>query len=448
MKHFNLNCDSVCSGSKRNCASKWKLIILTFASVLILVATIAAWTTTTTSTTRDTQEQTRLGLLSSSEEGPIPTLFSERIQGSPLKHNIHDTSGLVSPEAWYSAPTRAELAMSQELKYLIEVLSPIVSQISERGGTRHTDFDETIVIKGTPQHTALVWLSHAIVCEEKDAMDHATNQTETCVSLLSHSQLLNRYSLATMYFGWNGKSWNNAEGWLSYHSGVDYPLTRRNYDFPNVIPERLPSDVCFWKGVVCRRQMESERNESVVGNSTVNLNEPTNIDSTSPLRNEEEQIIGLDLSGNNLVGYIGIVKELRFLTDLEDFDLSQNQLKGLVPKELGVLSQLVSLDLSQNLFSGSLPLSISKNLTKLEVFRVQENFLSGGLETNRFAPPCDTSKWIDFAADCFGKKPRVNCSCCTSCCGEVPSTSGSLRGTFDDLAKNETSVCQQHNSNE
>eukprot|EP00531_Pseudo-nitzschia_arenysensis_P007265 CAMPEP_0116133390 /NCGR_PEP_ID=MMETSP0329-20121206/10080_1 /TAXON_ID=697910 /ORGANISM="Pseudo-nitzschia arenysensis, Strain B593" /LENGTH=446 /DNA_ID=CAMNT_0003628017 /DNA_START=217 /DNA_END=1557 /DNA_ORIENTATION=+ len=446
MENVNVNHSSIRSGSKRNCASKWKPVVLSFVSVLILVATIATWVT------RDTQEQTRLGLVSSSDEGPIPTIFGGQLQGSPLKQNLYDSSELVSPEAWTNAPNRAELAMTQELKYLIEVMSPIVSQISERVGTHHTDFiasrrnDETIVIKGSPQHNALVWLSHAIVCKGKNPNDYATNQVEECVSLLSHSQLLNRYSLVTIYFAWSGKTWKNADGWLSYHSGGDNPVPRINYDFTKVDPRKLPSDVCLWKGVTCRQHMESDRNET--SKSTGNVKESTGVDSNSNRHEEEEQIIGLDLSANNLVGYIGAVKELRFLTYLEVFDLSQNQLEGLVPKEFGMLNQLLSLDLSQNSLSGSLPLSISKNLTKLEIFRVQDNFLAGGLEFYRFAPPCNLSKWKEFSADCFGDKPRVSCPCCTSCCGEIPLPSGSLRGVFGESAKNENIVCEQQNSRE
>mmetsp|Transcript_14890 Transcript_14890/g.37502 ORF Transcript_14890/g.37502 Transcript_14890/m.37502 type:complete len:466 (+) Transcript_14890:253-1650(+) len=419
---------------KSNSASKWKLMIVTFALILILVATIATWIRTT----GENKRQSQLGLL---DDGPLPAIFSGQLQGSPLKQNMH--SDLVPPEGWSSGDeaNRAELGMTRELRYLIEVLSPIVSQISDR--THHTDFiasrrnDETIVLKGSPQHNALAWLSHAVVCQdtiESSQFDNA-NQTE-CLSLLSHSQLLNRYSLATMHFAWNGKSWRNVDGWLSYHSGRDNPvLPRSSKDYDSIVhvnPRKIPSDVCLWKGVKCRNQQDG--NETFVDNTT------------HVFENEQgEQIIGLDLSGNNLMGYIGTVKELRFLEHLETVDLSQNQLEGFVPKEFGMLENLQSLSLSQNFLTGSLPVSTWNNLTNLEVLKVENNFLVGGLETLRFAPPC-TSNWKEFSADCLGDKPRIECPCCTSCCGTVSPPSGSLRGTFGEATKNETIVCQEENS--
>ena len=450
---------------------KWKLLILVFVSILVLVAAVA------TRYRRIDRGQTSLGLFSPEDGSPIPTIFREQLEGSPLQANTEN--GLVSTETWFDYEENnnhhhhTKSPMTNELRFLIETLSPIVSQISERDGTQLTDFiasrwnDETIVLKGSPQHNALVWLSHAIVCQDQsnnntDSNNNNNNNSNNsaqssdaaqndCVSLLSRSQLLNRYSLGTMYFAWNGKSWENAQGWLSYHSEIEYPPTpvvsrssKSNYSTAIVdmdldeVPQKRPSDVCLWKGVTCRHEIEGDRNEDLAHYGYGRESSDTDHDYKAG-----EQIVGLDFSGNNLVGYIGAVKELRLLEYLEAFNLSHNYLEGLVPTEVGMLEELITLDLSHNLLSGTLPVSIPKNLTNLEVFRVQDNFLVGGLE--EFLP-CASATWKEFSADCLGARPKVECPCCTICCRtstNARNSSSSLRGTIGEQTKNETIVCRE-----
>jgi len=348
-------------------------------------------------------------------------------------------------------------------------LSPIVSQLSEREGYHLTDYiasrqsDESIVLKGSPQHNALAWLSHAIVCMSSQNQNNVNaNEFEyDCMSLLSRSQLLDRYALATMYFAWNGKSWRNSQGWLTYHSG-SVPRSSKNSIW-SIDVRKLPSDVCLWQGVICRHELltiddDTDNNgDSLVGNNTKNTmngNESRNTTTENDLlaeKGEQQQIVGLVLTENNLIGYMGAVKEIRLLAYLEDLNLSQNHLKGLVPKDLSQLEELRNLDLSHNFLSGTLPASIPKNL---EVFKLENNFLVGGLDAGiRFAPPCSNTEapllWKEFSADCSGAKPKVLCPCCTKCCGRsntsnlsaVPKAAGSLRGA----SKNETesTVCQE-----
>jgi len=448
--------ESVTNNSKRQKISRWKILVLGTVSILILIATIA------------------ISIQSSPDDEPV---YSGQLVGSPLPDNFNNTSSVIfstNPHLWSDddfAVDFNEEAMTKQLRFLIDLLSPIVSQISNREGLVITDYiasrrnDDSIVIKGSPQHNALAWLSHAIVCHPSGS-SHSTPTNDDyiygygygygyddeydCVSLLSHSQLLNRYALATMYFAWNGKSWKNSEGWMSYHDGREHPssslLSRTSKDSIgnthtniDVDSQRQPSDICLWEGVTCRHELIGY-DDLVVGDTNNNTDA---IESSE----EGEEIVVLDLSGNNLVGYLGAVKEIRFLGYLEDLDLSENHLEGFVPKEIGLLERLWSLDLSLNRLSGSLPATISRDLSRLEVFRIENNYLVGGLYGFTFDPPCTDAPKLEFSADCSGTKPKVECPCCTKCCrNSANPEANSLRGASGERTEKETetTVCEEN----
>jgi hypothetical protein len=88
----------------------------------------------------------------------------------------------------------------------------------------------------------------------------------------------------------------------------------------------------------------------------------------------EQRIISLDLSDNNLKGTLPT--QLGDLVDLEILWLGRNQLSGPIPESIGNARKLEQLHLENNRLSGPLPASLV-NLTNLEELRLYSNQLSG-----------------------------------------------------------------------
>ena len=91
---------------------------------------------------------------------------------------------------------------------------------------------------------------------------------------------------------------------------------------------------------------------------------------------EDDGVTKLDLSDNLLKGRVP--KVVAELSGLRDLDLSYNGLWGEIPPELGDLSELRLLDLSGNPLSGPMPSEL-KGLSKLESMRIQYAGIEGPL---------------------------------------------------------------------
>ena len=81
------------------------------------------------------------------------------------------------------------------------------------------------------------------------------------------------------------------------------------------------------------------------------------------------RVIGIDLRGNKLNGELP--EDLRYLPELEVFELWGNSIFGTIPSSLGFLSRLTVLDLGQNVLEGEIP----EQLGNLD--RLQNLYLSG-----------------------------------------------------------------------
>lgn len=461
---------------KRRC---YKLSI-SFLCFLVLVLIISIGLYFGLRNTNSDQET--LSLLS--EDDPsLPSIFRANMTGRPLEegYDYATTSGILGGSTGIDSK-------NVELEHLLKLLSPTVTEISEKEGYELQDYvaskrnDVSIVVKGSPQHNALMWLSHAIVCrptqdspplpslttfpkpvtieetgpprieillpkdtpslpqltsyenppmEETEPPIEGNKTLHDCRPLLSRSQLLNRYALATLYFAWGGKSWNDSEGWLAYDGSTEKIAMSRDSsawtlskNWTPAADVRYPSEVCRWKGVTCQHETGPDNYSD---------------DDVSTVHNEgltDEVIVGISLPDNNIVGTMAAVKEIGLLTDLETLDLSKNHLRGSILEAVLVLTELRSLDLSHNQLEGVVPLGISKFI---RVLRLEDNLLVDGLESGpRFESPCGND-FTELVSDCAGTKPKIVCPCCTSCCGvitDVPVNGGVLRGS-----KETTSTC-------
>ena len=130
------------------------------------------------------------------------------------------------------------------------------------------------------------------------------------------------YALTTFYHSTNGQHWTNNENWLS-----ERPLHS-------------------WYGV---------------------------------RTNSSEEVTGLDLTENNLVG--SIPAEIGQLENLLQLNLGINQLTGTVPPEITGIDNLTQLHLHSNQLSGNIPPDIG-HLQALRQLRLDENQFSGNIPTS------------------------------------------------------------------
>jgi Leucine-rich repeat (LRR) protein len=91
---------------------------------------------------------------------------------------------------------------------------------------------------------------------------------------------------------------------------------------------------------------------------------------------ENDKVIALDLSSNNLSGVLP--PSIAQLTYLKSLNLFHNNIEGVIPSEIGFLINLEDLNLSFNKFSGEISNDLCKanKLKKIELFM---NRLSGNL---------------------------------------------------------------------
>ncbi|XP_044487360.1 receptor like protein 21-like [Mangifera indica] len=119
-----------------------------------------------------------------------------------------------------------------------------------------------------------------------------------------------------------------------------------------------------------------------------------------------ENIVGLDLSNNELAGEIpSTIGELQGIIAL---NLSYNFLSGPIPKSFAHMREIESLDLSHNKLRGQIPPQLTQ-LYNLEVFHVAHNNLSGPIP-NQFQ--FETFNEDDFEGNPYlcGRLIKKNCT--------------------------------------
>eukprot|EP00980_Cylindrotheca_fusiformis_P009555 scaffold2100_cov87-Cylindrotheca_fusiformis.AAC.1 len=186
-----------------------------------------------------------------------------------------------------------------------------------------------------PQYRALRWLA----CKDPRHMTIDDDATE----------LLERFSLVTLYYFAGGDSWRKSKyrhDWSRWLTTLSHCAWDDDFD-------------CDEVGRVTILQTFHGMN--------VHGTLPTEIGNLKGLRD-------LDLWNNRLEG--PIPSEIGHLQQLKHLALSFNELSGPIPSEIGHLQQLRSLSLRENSFSGPIPSEIGQ-LQQLESLGLGENKLSG-----------------------------------------------------------------------
>lgn len=195
----------------------------------------------------------------------------------------------------------------------------------------------------TPQKKAFYWLA-----------------SQDGVMSMDHTQVMQRYTLATLYYSTNAVStpytenprpWVNAHLWLSN------------------------AHACEWDGVVCNEKDHIEE---------INL-ERNNLTGKLPM---ELAIVAstlqtLDLTSNQIYMADDMYAVFEHLTELHTLLLDDNYLlyENGLPPQFKHMEKLKKMRLSYNLFSGELETDhkVLANLARLTHLEIESNFLSGSL---------------------------------------------------------------------
>eukprot|EP00980_Cylindrotheca_fusiformis_P012327 scaffold3017_cov81-Cylindrotheca_fusiformis.AAC.4 len=296
-------------------------------------------------------------------------------------------------------------------------------------GVDIADLEET-----SPQYHSLEWLA----VEDSRSLNIEDDATE----------LIERFSLVTIYFASDGENWNFQSLWLSILSHCEWyaincdengrvtALTLQNGNMHGTLPPEIgnfrnarsiefsfnsiegsiPTEIGL---LTSATELRLQQN-SMVGtlpteignlNRLVDLYVSNNqLEGTIP---DEigylQQLTSLYLNDNTFSGTIP--REIGILQQLSWLALSINNLSGTIPSELGNLRQLVTLELDRNIgLTGTVPVEVGQ----LESIRNAHFFatsLTGGLDDLAFCMNRNS-----LGADCKGIDPKITCECCTMCC--------------------------------
>ena len=224
---------------------------------------------------------------------------------------------------------------AQRFPTIRPTIFPTPSDLFDFLGENSFDGGEALNQTSSPQYMAYSWLGDSEGTSE-----------------YSKEQLLQRYSMATLYYATNGDKWLNNISWMS------------------------DATECTWFGKTGSKERCNKKGELV--NLELDLN---NLSGSLPpeLGLLSSALQTMTLSGGPDSALRGTLPtELGYLTLLEVFVVQNNDLSGIVPSEVGNWKKLKEIDLSQNGFRGDLPTQIG-SLSDLKVFDVSNNKFSGSL---------------------------------------------------------------------
>ncbi len=187
----------------------------------------------------------------------------------------------------------------------------------------------------SPQHRAYSWL-----------------RDNERINEYSEEQMLQRFSMATLYFATNGNQWLTNTLWMSDMSE------------------------CTWFGKTGSEDRCNNNGELM--NLELDLN---NLSGSLPpelgLLSSALETVTLNGGPNSKLSGT-LPTELGYLTRLKEFVVRNNALSGSIPSQIGNWAALSQIDLSQNRFRGEFPTQIG-NLSELTFFQISNNLFSGSL---------------------------------------------------------------------
>jgi len=119
-----------------------------------------------------------------------------------------------------------------------------------------------------------------------------------------------------------------------------------------------------------------------------------------------------EMQKNKLTGTIS--SNLARLDKLNYIALHHNKLTGSIPSELAALENIWTLVLDNNKLTGTFPKEFSSSINLLRV-DIHDNSIRDSLDESFCSEDAED---IFIAADCRGLDPKVQCSCCNTCCND------------------------------
>mmetsp|Transcript_3901 Transcript_3901/g.5758 ORF Transcript_3901/g.5758 Transcript_3901/m.5758 type:complete len:817 (-) Transcript_3901:259-2709(-) len=313
------------------------------------------------------------------------------------------------------APTTSTLPPTTMFPSFLVQPNPVFEELRDnlmRIPSLNNNTAKALFDAGTPQYRALAWLAADPKLKEYPQL-----------------QRLQRYAMASLYYGTKGESWTQSDDWLSYDSDECGWFT--GLGSGRITP-------CNSDRVLTNLDL---RNNNLKGNFPFDLSLLTDLNRIHLLENELSGRIPGELGGlrslkrlqltrNRLSGEIP--RELMKSSSLEVLGLGRNLLTGTIPENIGDLRNLNTLGLERNKLSGRIPTSLTL-MSTLTLLALDNNLLSGVLDNKVWGTPklqvvslqnnnlngsavlagfCDLD--VMLSADC----EEVECPCCDECCGD------------------------------
>ncbi|GAX12086.1 hypothetical protein FisN_15Lh222 [Fistulifera solaris] len=228
-------------------------------------------------------------------------------------------------------------------------LFELLSSVSSDGGTN-------IATPGTAQYDAFNWLAN-----------------DPNVTTFPDEKLIQRYSLATIYYSTNGGNWTSSQGWLTeedecawFTRSTRIPVCDENGVFQNLdlgfneVGGSIPAELALLSNLL-RVGLSGGTTQRISGPIPVEIGSLTSL-------------ISFDVFGNALTG--SIPSELGAWTDVELINMGFNRLSGSLPDTFQSMTSLMELDCGLNFLTGSIPSSLS-NLASMAKLILNNNELNG-----------------------------------------------------------------------